>query len=96
MPAWWFNISIKIIAPVILSALFIWNIVSLFINGGIYGAADGYSLAANIIGGWVIMGLSLVSGGIVKLIVKRKAAKGFVEDNRNWDEIPEIEEGEAE
>ena len=96
MPAWWFNISIKIIAPIILTALFVWNIVSLFLNGGIYGAGDGYSLASNIIGGWVVMGIILVSGGIVKLIVKRKAKKGFVEDNRRWDEIPDIEEGEAE
>jgi NSS family neurotransmitter:Na+ symporter len=89
MPAWWFNISIKIIAPVILSGLFIWNLVSLFMNGGVYGAGDGYTLGANIIGGWVIMGLSLVSGGIVKLIAKAKASKGYVEDTLSWDEIPE-------
>ncbi len=96
MPAWWFNISIKVIAPVILTALFVWNIISLFTNGGVYGAADGYSVAANIIGGWVVMGLCIISGGIVKLIVKAKAKKGFVEDTRTWDEIPELEEGEAE
>ena len=89
MPAWWFNISIKIIAPVILTGLFIWNLVSLFMNGGVYGVGDGYTLGANIIGGWVIMGLSLVSGGIVKLIAKAKASKGYVEDTLSWDEIPE-------
>lgn len=87
MPAWWFNISIKFVAPVILSALFIWNIVSLFIGGGIYGAADGYTLASNILGGWLIMGLCVVSGVIIKIVVNAKAKKGFTEDTRSWDEI---------
>ena len=41
MPAWWFNISIKVVAPVILAGLFVWNIVALFMGGGVYGAADG-------------------------------------------------------
>lgn len=94
MPAWWFNISIKIIAPVVLFGLFVWNIVSLFSGGGIYGAADGYSLAWNIVGGWALMGLSLISGGIVKLIVKAREKKGYREDNRIWDEIPETDEFE--
>lgn len=87
MPAWWFGISIKFISPVILSALFIWNIVTLFSGGGIYGAADGYSLVANIIGGWLIMGLSLVSGFVVRYIVREKAKKGFVEEDVSWDKI---------
>jgi NSS family neurotransmitter:Na+ symporter len=87
MPAWWFNISIKFVAPVVLVGLFVWNIVSLVKGGGIYGAADGYSLTANIIGGWAIMGLCLVSGGIVMIVAKAKAKKGFVEDDRSWDDI---------
>jgi NSS family neurotransmitter:Na+ symporter len=74
----------KFVAPFILSALFIWNIVSLFMNGGVYGAADGYSVSSNILGGWVIMGICIISGGIVKLIVKSKAKKGFDEDVRSW------------
>jgi len=86
MPAWWFLISIKYVSPVILSLLFVWNVVSLFMGGGIYGAADGYSLASNLILGWLIMGLSLVSGFIVKAIVKAKARKGFVEDDVQWDD----------
>lgn len=92
MPSWWYNLSIKIFAPIILSVLFIWNIVTLFTNGGIYGAADGYSLASNIIGGWAVMGLCIISGGIVKLVVNRKAKKGFVEDNRSWDDFTDNDE----
>jgi NSS family neurotransmitter:Na+ symporter len=95
MPAWWFNISIKIVAPVILSALFVWNIVDLFVKGGLYGAGDGYTLTSNIVGGWVIMGLCLLSGGIVKLIVRVKAKKGFVEEDSGWDKISESAEEEA-
>jgi len=89
MPAWWFGISIRFVSPVILSALFIWNIATLFSGGGIYGAADGYSLLANIIGGWLIMGLSLVSGFVIKFIVREKAKKGFVEEDVSWDKIGE-------
>ena len=85
MPKWWFYLSIKYAAPVILTALFIWNVVSLFIGGGIYGAGDGYSLLSNIILGWLIMGLSLISGFIVKAIARSK--KNYVEEDVSWDEI---------
>ena len=95
MPAWWFNISIKVVAPVILAGLFVWNIVALFMGGGVYGAADGYTVASNILGGWAVMGLCLVSGGIVMLIAKARAKKGFVEDTAGWDEISEETEEEA-
>ena len=87
MPKWWFYLSIKFVAPVILTALFVWNIVSLFIGGGIYGAGDGYSLLSNIILGWLIMGLSLISGFIVKAIAK--ARKTDAEKDVGWDDIKE-------
>ena len=86
MPAWWFGVSIKFIAPVILSILFVWNIISLFVGGGIYGAADGYSLTANLIGGWLVMALSIASGFIVKLIVRRQEKSGYIEENVDWDQ----------
>ena len=89
MPAWWFGISIKFISPVILTALFIWNIFTLFAGGGIYGAADGYSLLANIIGGWLIMALSLVSGFIVKAVVRAREKAGIASEDKDWDEIEE-------
>ena len=87
MPKWWFYLSIKFVAPVILTALFVWNIVSLFVGGGIYGAGDGYSLLSNIILGWLIMGLSLISGFIVKAIAK--ARKTDAEKDVGWDDIGE-------
>ena len=90
VPKGWFEISIKFIIPVILFALFVWNIITLFKGGGIYGKADGYSLTANIIGGWLLIVLSLLSGFIVKFIVKKKAQKGsFREDERTWDDFNE-------
>ncbi len=87
MPKWWFYFSIKFAVPVILTVLFVWNIVSLFIGGGIYGAGDGYSLLSNIILGWLIMGLSLISGFIVKAIAK--ARKTDAEKDVGWDDIGE-------
>ncbi len=88
MPKWWFYASIKFIAPLVLAAFFVWNIVDLFLNkGGIYGNADGYSIASNVIGGWLIMALVFASGFFVKLIVKRKKKKGFVEPDPKWDDI---------
>ena len=92
MPQWWLQISLKFLSPIVLSALFIWNLVTLFRGGGIYGAADGYSLTANLIGGWGIMALSLVSGFIVKAGVKAKAKKGFVEDSIAWDDCKKEDE----
>ena len=64
MPAWWFVSSIKVFAPVALTGFFIWNLVDLFKNPdllGIYGRPDGYSLTSNIIGGWLIFALCLIS-----------------------------------
>ena len=85
MPAWWFLPSIKFISPVVLAGLFIWNLVNLIKGGGIYGAADGYSLKANIIFGWGIAILILCSGFIIRLIVKIKSGSGYKEDERTWE-----------
>ena len=89
MPKWWFLPSIKVISPVVLAGLFIWNLVNLIKGGGIYGAADGYSLKANIIFGWVLVALILCSGLIIKLIVRIKSKDDFEEDERTWDELKE-------
>ena len=86
MPSWWFLPSIKFISPVVLIGLFVWNLVNLFKGGGIYGAADGYSLKANIIFGWLTIVLILCSGLIVKLIVKIKSGSGYKEDDRTWED----------
>lgn len=89
MPYWWFNITMKFIAPILLGTLFVKNIVDLVKNGGIYGAKDGYSLASNIIGGWAIMVIVFVSGFIVKAIVAKKKKNGFVEEESSWDDATE-------
>lgn len=89
IPRWWFGISIKLLAPLVLTALLVWNMVTLFSGGGVYGAAAGYSMTANIIAGWLVMGLSLISGPVIKLIVRAKAKKGFVEEMVAWDEAEE-------
>lgn len=83
MPGWWFLPSIKFISPVVLSGLCIWNLVSLVTGGGVYGAKDGYTLKSNIMFGWTMIAFILLSGLIIKIIVKAKAVK---EDNRTWDE----------
>ena len=87
MPAWWFVISIKILAPITLTGFFVWNIVDLFKNEkllGIYGRPDGYSLASNIIGGWLILALCFLSGFIVKVIEKNLTKKGYKPDEDVW------------
>ena len=91
MPKWWFIPSIKVVSPIVLAGLFIWNIYNLITgeNHGIYGAKDGYALWANIVFGWGIIVLILCSGLIVKLIVKIKSAKGFEEDSRTWEDFKE-------
>ncbi|MCQ2467322.1 MAG: sodium-dependent transporter [Clostridia bacterium] len=87
MPAWWFIPSIKYIAPVALTGLFIWNVVNLVKGGGIYGAADGYSLAANALFGWAIMAFIVAFGFIIKIFVKIKAKDGYKEDQRTFDDF---------
>ena len=89
VPAWWFMISIKFVAPVVLTVLFVWNLFALFSGGGIYGAADGYSLTANIIGGWLVMALSLVSGFVVKAVARKMAKNGYAEEDIVWDDTEE-------
>ena len=89
MPAWWFLPSIKVISPIVLMGLFAWNMYNLIKDGGIYGAADNYSLTANIIFGWAVAALILVSGFIVKIIVKAKEKSGYKEDERTWDDFKE-------
>ncbi len=89
MPAWWFLPSIKFVSPIVLLGLFVWNLYNLIKGGGIYGAGDGYSLTANIIFGWCVSGLIIISGLIVRIIVKIKSAKGYKEDDRTWDELKE-------
>lgn len=87
MPSWWFLPSIKFISPIVLLGLFAWNLYNLIKGGGIYGAADGYSMTANVVFGWCISLLILISGLIIRIIVKVKSKKGYKEDDRTWEDF---------
>ena len=69
-----------------LAAFFVWNVVTLIKGGGVYG---GYTLASNIIGGWGIFALVLLSGFIVKGIAKlrEKRDPSYTQDTPSWDEM---------
>ncbi|MCU0728172.1 MAG: hypothetical protein MUE73_20685, partial [Planctomycetes bacterium] len=83
-----FITSVKVVAPLLLTGLLVWNVVSLFQGGGVYGASSGYSLLSNILGGWAITALVFASGFIVLLIVKRREKRGFVEEEIEWEGGP--------
>ncbi len=73
MPKTWFNLAVKLVSPIALSVLFIWNIINLFVNnGGIYGAKDGYNLTSNILAGWLLFILCMLSGFIIPLFKRKK------------------------
>ncbi len=86
MPRWWFDTSVKVIAPLLLTVFFVWNLVSLFQAGGIYGAKDGYSLLSNLVGGWGMMAVVFLSGFIIRLVIRHKEKNGYVEPHAAWDE----------
>ena len=83
MPAFWFVASVKFVAPILLAALFGWNMYALFFeNGGSYG---GYPIWAQVAAGWVVSVLVFASGFIAKLFVVRRKKKGdYVEDEVSW------------
>ncbi len=80
MPKIWFNAAVKFVAPISLSVIFVWNIVNLFLGGGVYGAKDGYNLISNIFAGWLIFIICMLSGFIIPMFKKKKM-------NNNQDEI---------
>ena len=87
MPYWWFAASVKVVSPLLLTALFVWNMVVLFgQNGGSYG---GYPIWAQVIAGWIVSGFVFISGFIAKAIVNKQKKKGFVEDEVTWDSADE-------
>lgn len=84
IPYWWFAASIKVIAPVLLTGLFVWNMYTLFvIKGGTYN--PDYAIWAQIAAGWVVSVLVFVSGFIAKLVIKRMKKNGYVEDEIVFD-----------
>lgn len=73
MPKWLFFASIKVIIPLSLAGLLVWQIISLFQSGGRYDAS--YPLYAEIIAGWLIVLIVMISGPLISLIMK-KSEKG--------------------
>ena len=84
MPLWWFKLSVKFIAPIVLLGFCCWNIYNNhFASGtGIYG---GYPLWSNIVAGWGITILAFISGPIVQVVYK-KVKKGAKEPEFEWKE----------
>lgn len=86
MPSLWFNLAIKVIAPVFLTVLILWNLGALILGGGIYGAESGYTLSSNVWAGWLVTALTFLSGWIVRIIVKRnKKFRKREENSPHWD-----------
>ncbi len=84
IPYWWFAASVKVIAPVLLTGLFVWNMYTLFVlKGGTYN--PDYAIWAQIAAGWVVSVLVFISGFIAKIFIKRMKKKGYVEDEVVFD-----------
>ena len=80
----WYDWMIRIVCPLILAALFVWNFVSYCMGGG-YG---GYPVWAQIIG-WVMVAATFGCGFVVKLLEKKGAFRNIDFDTRSWDEMPD-------
>ena len=84
MPYWWFMLSVRFIAPILLTGLFVWNMITLFaVNKGSYG---GYPIWTQVLAGWVVSVLVFASGFIAKLVVAKKKKQGYVEDEVAWND----------
>lgn len=84
-PYWWVASSIKVISPLLLAGLFIWNMIDLFGNkGGSYG---GYPIWAQVFAGWIVSGLVFLSGFIARIFInyKKKHNKSYAEDEISWE-----------
>ena len=92
MPKWWFFASVKVIAPALLIGFFVWNMYTLIVKSkGIYGAADNYSLASNVVLGWIVSAVVVLFGIIFTIVEKVKYKDGRF-DPTPWDECEGGEE----
>ncbi len=84
-PYWWLAASIKVVSPLLLAGLFVWNLYVLFHDKG--GSYDqNYPMWAQIAAGWVVSGLVFISGFVAGGIINHKKKKEhFVEDEVLWD-----------
>lgn len=89
MPRWWFETSIKILTPIALTFLLVWQMIVLIKNGFRYN--EDYNLAAEIIAGWLVTILVFSSGFFINLYMK-KSKRGIelskIESSEpSWDEL---------
>ncbi len=91
MPAWWFITSIKFIAPLSLAGFFVWNFVN-YAKATPEKAAFvyGYNTKVEMIFGWSVTLICLLSGLVVFLIDKHRKKKGLHDDVKEWDEYTAI------
>lgn len=80
----WFKLSVKYFAPIILTIFFAWNTYVLAItNKGVYGKDDGYSATANIVLGWAVSAIVILSGIIISIIESKVVKDGSL-DPEPW------------
>lgn len=94
MPRWWFETSIKFLAPLALIFLFVWQMVVLIKNGFRYNTD--YNLSAEIIAGWFVTVLIFSSGFFINLYMK-KSKRGIElskseQNEQSWDEIDALDQ----
>lgn len=86
MPKVWFDLSIKIIAPIILIVFFIWNLYTLITeSNGVYG---GYPSWSNFVFGWGMTAVVFISG-FVAILIEKAQKKADKYDVKSWDEYEE-------
>ncbi len=94
MPRWWFETSIKFLAPLALIFLFVWQMVVLIKNGFRYNTD--YNLSAEIIAGWFVTVLIFSSGFFINIYMK-KSKRGIElskseQNEPSWDEIDALDQ----
>ena len=81
----WYDWAIKLFCPLILSVLFVWNLVVYFTTEGGYG---GYPMWTQFAGGWIPVVFVLFCGFIIKFITRKNKAISLAEENDPmWDEM---------
>ncbi len=81
----WYNWIIRIVCPLILTGLFVWNFID-YIKAGGYG---GYPVWVQILG-WVVVLITFGCGFVAKLLMKKHPKLKEIDyDERTWDEMDE-------
>lgn len=88
LPRCWFFTTVRLIAPTLLTVLILWNLISLFQSGGIYGGEKGYTLASNLGAGWSVTAAAFLSGWVIRHVTeKNQRLASFRREEKGWDEM---------